>query len=42
MTFYFAGDQVWLKQRGQQSVYGVFTACQRGQLQDGLYPADLH
>lgn len=42
MTFYFAGDQVWLKQHGQQSVYGVFTACQWGQLQDGLYPADLH
>ena len=42
MTFYFAGDQVGLKQHGQQSVYGVFMVCQWGQLQDGLYPADLH
>lgn len=42
MTFYFAAGLAGLKQLGQQSVYGVFMACQWGQLQDGLFPADLH
>lgn len=42
MTFYIAGGQAGLKQLSQQSVYGVFMAFQWGQLQDGLFPADLH
>lgn len=31
-----------LLQLGQRCVYGVFMACQWGQLQNGLFPADLH
>lgn len=41
MTFYFAAGLAGLKQLSQQSVYGVFMVCQWGQVQCGLFPADL-